>query len=115
MEKYNYREEMINDIIDYINDAYPDVRDYDYLYDELWSEDCITGNGTYGYDSVENCEEYLCHNWDLLIEAAREFNVTQQLDLRSRDARWYDGLIRCYLFSETLTEALERLRDKNHD
>lgn len=114
MEKYNYREEMINDIIDYINDVYPDVRDYDYLYDELWSEDCITGNGTYGYDSVENCEEYLCHNWDLLVEAARGFDITQ-MDLGNRDAKWYDGLIRCYLLGETLMEALARLQDKDND
>jgi len=47
---YNYREEEIKDILDYIDtevnlEEYEDEEElFNYLYDELWNEDTVTGN-----------------------------------------------------------------------
>ena len=60
MEKYDYEKAITNDIINYIKDNYVEL-DWttsdddiaDYLIDILWSEDCITGNGSNYYDTEE--------------------------------------------------------------
>ena len=123
MEKYNYRKEMVKEIKDWIisNGA---MRDYDpeddefsnWLYDELWDKDCITGNGTYGYAPENKCEEYVCHNLDLYFDAAREF-----CDFPTGEVAWthhnpaqhMDATIRCYLLGECIGEALEQLTITN--
>ena len=76
MEKYNYREVIKADIREWMrynyNHEYDDY-DFDTMYEhlsnELWDEGEITGNSDYWYDSEYNCEQYLCHNFDLFFEA----------------------------------------------
>lgn len=120
MEKYDYRAAMVKDIKDYITnnpDLWADPMNEDdisnYWYDLLWSEDCITGNGTYWYESESVCEEYLSHNIDLALEAVQEFGIDMKalLDAASRNsaARYMDCTIRCYLLGECIDKALEEL------
>lgn len=124
MEKYNYLQEIINDIeywMDKDGDPF-DISQFEdrdaaaeFLNEELWTEDSITGNGPYGYADEYFSEEYLCHNLDLLFEALFEFG---EFDIRffevihnhikEKDfARWADCTIRCYLLPQAIYEALK--------
>lgn len=117
MEKYDYDTALTEDILHYIIDN--NVLSYEYsdkdelfniLADECWAEDSITGNGPYGYASEEKCEYYLYKNIDLLIDAARNFNITlediAQQAYKGHLARYCDALIRTYLFYSCLDKAL---------
>ena len=121
MEKYNYREAITKDIKDYIlsNEIEIVVEEDEFanwLWDELWCEDSVTGNGAYFYDSEEKCSEYLSGNFDLLYEAAREFCIDDDTMLLIRHyenkdlARYFDCTIRCYLLGECIEKALEELK-----
>lgn len=116
MEKYNYREAIKNDIKTYIKDenileTYKGTNIEDDLYDMLWCEDNITGNGIYWYDTEEKCSEYLSHNFDLLYEAVACYFDDIKVPIthyKNRTlARYFDCTIRCYLLSECLHEVLK--------
>lgn len=122
MEKYDYREAMIKDIKKYIKDnpqewVDPFITDdiQNYWYDLLWSEDCITGNGTMWYTSEEKCEEMLAHNINLAFEACEEFMIDMKTLFKAaaegNAARYIDCTIRCYLLGECLEKALEELQN----
>ena len=69
---YNYYEEMKEDVRNYLKNT--DERDYNSLYDAMFISDEITGNGSGSYTfSTYQAEENLCHNMNLLREAAEEF------------------------------------------
>lgn len=124
MNKYNYLEAITNDIecwMDKDGDPF-DISQFDnridaaeYLYDELWGEDSITGNGNCWYDTESQCEEYICHNLDLLFEALFEFGEMEEMLLdnihkytkEKSFARWADCTIRCYLLAQAIDNALE--------
>lgn len=115
MEKYNYRQAMIEDIKNYLNDNYTpeelssranDADFFEEVYDTLWTEDSVTGNGSGSYTfSTWQAEENVCHNWDLLSDAVWEFGCIDN-NLIQKGAEWCDVTIRCYLLSECLREAL---------
>lgn len=112
MEKYNYRGVLAEDIRTYIQDneiSRDDYEDMDAmheaLYDALWVEDSVTGNGSGSYTfNAWEAEENLCHNMDLLEEALSEFGWG--IDYLSRGAEACDVTIRCYLLGEVLTQVL---------
>lgn len=122
MEKYDYRKAIINDIKNYIKDnpqewAEPMIIDdiFDYWYDILWTEDEITGNDAYWYDTEEKCSEYLSQNFDLLYQAISEYSADDEINTFIKQyenkslARYFDCTIRCYLLGECLEKALEEL------
>ena len=118
MNKYDYRQAMVNDIKTYITDNNwienncneDDDEDtlFEKLDDELWAEDSITGNGYNYYDTEEKCQEYVASNLTLYFEAADEF-----CDLPNSRTSWIyknpaqhmDTTIRCYLLRECIMEA----------
>ena len=119
MEKYDYYIEVANDIecwMDKDGDPF-DLSRFEnreeaaeFLRDELWAEDDITGNGPYGYASEEKCEEFLCHNWDLVIEGFDTFGVSIP-DLRAQYkkknlARYIDCFVRLYVLDNAIDAAL---------
>ena len=123
MEIYDYHKAITQDILQYITDN--DVLNYDYkdkdeLYDileqECWDEDSITGNGPFGYDTEENCELYLYHNINLLLNAMQEFDISWNSFgkeiYNGRLARYCDTLIRTNLFHECLSNALMTLKSE---
>ncbi len=123
MEKYDYRKVITNELIDWIvnqTDLMKDNRSalYDddisnWIYDEVFTEDSITGNGIYGYAREEQCCEYVASNLDLYFEAAREFDdfPTGEVAWTSRNpGQHMDATIRCYLLGECIEKALEELR-----
>lgn len=123
MNKYNYLEAITNDIecwMDKDGDPF-DISQFEnrdeaaeFLNDELWDEDSITGNGPNGYASEEECEEFLCHNLNLLFDALFEFGELEESLLDNLHehykeknlARWADCTIRCYVLYNAIENAL---------
>lgn len=112
---YDYREEVANDIRAYINeninlDEYKGRRDdlEEELNETLWVSDEVTGNasGSY-YCNAWKAEEALCHNWDLLADALREFGC--DTDILGQGPECCDVTIRCYLLGECIAEVLDEL------
>lgn len=121
MEKYDYYAVVTNDIENWLEFNDFDLSQFEdreeaaeFLCDELWAEDNITGNGPGGYASEEECEEYLCHNLNLLFDALFEFGELEEslldnLHKRYKEknlARWADCTIRCYVLNNAIERAL---------
>lgn len=111
---YNYLENVKEDVKEYLKNNY-DVEtveeieeiDKDNLYDELFIDDSVTGNGSGSYTfSTYEAEKNICHNMDLLNEACEAFCCAPKLD----DAEWCDVTIRCYLLGSAIEEAIEELK-----
>lgn len=114
---YDYRAEMKEDIKNYIEDN--DWENYDdisreeleeKLYDEMWIDDSVTGNGSGSY-TFNSHEAFLNleGNLDLLGEANEEFGGCT--DVLKDGAEACDVTIRCYLLGEVLNEVLDELWD----
>ena len=130
MEKYDYRRVITDAIKDWIvNDtdlmeeggsSIYDNDIADWIYDEVWDEDLITGNGIYYHDTEDKCSEYICHNFDLLYEAAREYCIDDDVNILIEHyedkslARYCDTTIRCYLLGECIEKALEELKNEQN-
>lgn len=117
MERYDYLEAVTNDVRDYISNEI-DFKDFDslddlreFLNDELWVNDSVTGNGSGSYTcNAYYAEEYLCHNWDLLAEAFNEFGCEIGYEF-GRGPESCDVTIRCYLLGQAIEKALEEIED----
>ena len=116
MEKYNYLEQVISDVKDYITEqeisVYPSNKDelQQSLYDELFVNDSVTGNASGSYTfSTWQAEENLCHNMDLLKEALESFGSDLTM-LESAES--CDVTIRCYLLSDAISQALDELEEE---
>ena len=118
---YDYLEAMKSDIIDYVrNDVNTDEftsREEleESLYDDLWTVDSVTGNGSgsYTFNRAE-AEEYVNDNSDLLREAISEFCVDSETvaeKFLEADYEYFDVTIRCYLLGQAISEALDELED----
>lgn len=112
MERYDYREHVLEDVREYISNHYTREElkaladDLDELEnkldDEMWVADSVTGNGSGSYTfNAWQAEENLCHNLDLVQEVGREFG---ELDLTSPES--CDVSIRCYYLRECINEVL---------
>lgn len=123
MKRYNYREAMREDILDYIRseinlDDFRGNRDEleELLNDDLWTTDSVTGNasGSYTFNS-NRAREYVLDNMDDLTDALREF-CEDPAEIGSRFLRedWegFDVTIRCYLLGECIAVVLDDLEDE---
>lgn len=123
--KYNYYNEMKNDIMEYLNDYdYSDYVDPNThtvdndgllfsLHDDLWVEDSITGNGSGSYTfSAAIAKEYVEDNLDLLRDAIFEYCINPE-DVGNRfingDYEYFDVSIRCYLLSSVLEDVIDEM------
>lgn len=116
MERYDYLEQVTNDVRDYISNEI-DFKDFDslddlrgHLNDELWLVDSVTGNGSGSYTcNAWYAEEYVCHNWDLLAEACNEFDCFEETIKQGPEA--CDVTIRCYLLGQAIEKVLQEIED----
>lgn len=124
MERYDYEEEVLNDVIEYIRDHY-DIQElkenledkdefYQELYDDLFVSDSVTGNasGSY-YCNAYMAEEAICHNMDLLADALEEFGG--ELDVLRDGAEACDVTIRCYMLGHVLGNAIDDIETEIED
>lgn len=123
--EYNYRETVRNDVIEQVKDGYKEnsLRIYkeegrdaleEYLNDELWVDDQVTGNasGSYTFNTWK-AEENLCHNMSLLEEACDEFGQDVGEAVK-RGAEYCDVTIRCYLLGSAISEAIDELEAEGY-
>lgn len=120
MNTYNYNEAVKADIKEYIQDNYTteeiieglaEREEFDQkLYDEMWTADEVTGNGSGSYTFNRwQAEENLCHNMELLAEALADFGCG--LDYIEKGAEACDVTIRCYLLGPVLAEVLDEFEE----
>ena len=130
MDKYDYRRAITDDIKDWIvnntdliENGYMEGRDddlYNWIYDEVFDEDSITGNGTYYYGTEEFCSECLSGNFNLLYPAMETFGVDNEINVvlkhyENKDlARYFDCTIRCYLLMDCIYQAVDELTIKGY-
>lgn len=124
MERYDYYKAVTNDIKEWLKN-YSDIpeeelndRDVaDRVYDEVFSEDSVTGNGPYGYATEEQCSEYLSNNFYLIYEAMRDYCLDDDNDFISHHyemkdlARFFDCVIRCYILPQCVEKAINELKE----
>ena len=108
MEIYDYLNAMTDDILEYLeNLSDEELKDLneERLYDDLWAEDSVTGNGSGSYwFSDYKAREALFGNNSLFIEAANSFD--EPLDTYVQSPKAADVTIRCYLLGEAIDRAL---------
>lgn len=108
---YNYLENMIEDVKEYIKENDIDVATIDEtdLYDDLFIEDAITGNasGSY-YCNTWKAKEALQGNEDLLQQTIDTFCI--DMNEHWNDYEYLDVSVRCYLLADAIADALNDLR-----
>ena len=120
MERYDYFAAIKNDILDYINDNGIVVTTENWdeveqeLNDTLFTCDSVTGNasGSYTFNAWK-AEEYLCHNWDLLVEALT--GVGCDMSYLERGAEACDVIIRCYMLGQAISKALDEIETEEEE
>ena len=121
MERYDYLQAVKNDVIYWLNEHEDFKTEFaddnrgeieQELYDTLFIEDSVTGNGSgsYFFNSWK-AEEALCHNIELLCEACAELGVYD--NILERGAEVCDVTIRCYLLPQAITLALDELTEEH--
>lgn len=115
---YNYYDDVIDDVKNYIvdNEEYLESTSLEALEEELnekcWNSDSVTGNasGSYTFNAYK-AEENLNGNWSLLQEALEEFGYSDVNPIK-KGPEWCDIIIRLYLLPQAISEALKQV-DKN--
>lgn len=121
--KYNYLIVTTANVLDYI-DSEVNTKDFtddhgdidrdaliEYLNDELWTCDSVTGNasGSYTFSRLQ-AREYVIGNMDLLNEAIETFCVDAETvadKFLSENWEYFDVTIRCYVLSEAIENAVD--------
>jgi len=119
---YDYREAMKDDIRQAISENI-DLADYrkdrdgleEYLNDNLFCDDSVTGNasGSYTFNSYQ-AGEYVKDNIDLCREALQEFCVeadTIAEKFLGEEWEYFDVTIRCYLLGECISSVLDEMEE----
>lgn len=120
MNTYNYNEAVKADVKEYIQNNYTteeiteglaEREEFDQkLYDEMWTADQVTGNGSGSYTFNRwQAEENLCHNMNLLADALEDFGCG--LGYIEKGAEACDVTIRCYLLGSALAEVLDEFEE----
>lgn len=113
MEKYCYLDQIESDVCTFITDHFDDIKALDpderadYIHEQCWIDDGVTGNasGSYTFNAWE-AEENLCHNFDLLEEAACEFGDSIER-LVEKGPEICDVTIRCYLLGQAIANVID--------
>ena len=115
---YDYYEAVKEDVLKYIEEEV-DTDGIDFgeletqLYDDLFTEDSVTGNASGSYTfSRAQAQEYVEDNKDLIREMCSEFGFEEQVKKwrLSDDYESIDVSLRCYVLGSAISSALEELR-----
>lgn len=122
----NYFEQVKEDVKTWMEDNvyYFDLEEYrgnregaeEWLTDNLWTEDSITGNGSGSYTfDREEAKEHVLNDIDTVTEALREFCVDAETiadKFLSEDWEYFDITARCYVLHQAVYEICEELEIK---
>lgn len=120
---YNYLEAVKADVIEAIKYDYTaeeikagfEDRDAfeEKLYDDLWTADSVTGNGSGSYTFNRwLARDYVLGDMDTAIEALREFCVDASTigeKFLAEEWEYLDVTARCYVLGQAISEALDDL------
>lgn len=121
---YNYLEAMKEDIKQYVRDNNI-LSEYDgpeeakeALYDDLWVEDSVTGNGSgsytfnskEAYDNIQGDPAAMSYIRELVSEFDTPAETVAEKFLEE-DYEYWDVSIRCYLLSQAIDEAIDEIED----
>lgn len=116
---YDYLEAVKEDVMEYVkNEVDTDGIDFDELetrlYDDLFIEDSVTGNGSgcYTFNSIE-AQGYVEANKDLVREMCSDIGG------KERVMNWWfeddyisiDVSLRCYVLGNAITEVIKELKE----
>ena len=122
MERYDYEQEVRNDLRDWLKDEYfpnKGIESADDMtervrqdaYDDAFVSDSVTGNASGSYFcNGWKAEEAICHNLDLLKEAGEEFgdeSIVKVLD----SPESCDVTIRCYILGQVFDEVWNEIKE----
>ena len=122
MKNYNYLEAVTADVIDFIRDEI-DTTEYtdrdalaEYLNDELWTADNVTGNasGSYTFNAYK-AKEYIFADPDAVAEALKEFCVETETiadKFLAQDWEYFDVTARCYVLGQAIEDALDSIENE---
>ena len=120
MEKYDYQAAVSEDIREYLKSNNIVVTTAnrkeleDKLSDDLEQEDSVTGNASGSYTcNYWRAEENICHNLDLLQDAADAYGCDLGEWIKS-GAETCDVVIRCYLVSSCLSDVLDKVQIEDY-
>lgn len=101
--EYSYTPEMLEPV---------DLEDYgEKLNDALYVDDSVTGNASGSFFcNAYKAEEALAGNWDLAVEALKEFGYND-INALEKGAEWVDCVVRCYVLSQCIAEYVEDNED----
>ena len=119
MDRYNYNDAVYDDTVEYLEENKERIQEIireegeerakAEVYDELFIDDSVTGNGSGSYFfSTWEAEEALAHNLDLLEEATGEYCDDFGETLK-RGAETCDVIIRCYVLGAEFDSAFEEV------
>ena len=122
MKLYNYREAVTADVIDFIRDEV-NPADYEsrealseFLNDELWTCDSVTGNasGSYTFNAYK-AKEFVFSDQDTVSESLREFCVDAETiaeKFLNQDWEYFDVTARCYVLGQAIESALDSIENE---
>ena len=125
MKTYDYLKQESEDVIDFIQENYTiqeqrrllNSKDNDAiesLYERLFNEDCVTGNGSGSYTfNTLQAERNLVGNWDILRTAIDELDPS--FDAIHKGAEACDVLVRIYLLPTAIDDAITKLWKKDEN
>lgn len=89
----------------------------DYLNDELWACDSVTGNASGSYTMNRlTARDYVIDNIDELNDAVENLGISKNIigeKFLNEDFEWCDVTIRCNLLSDAISEALDDMEQNN--
>lgn len=110
MYNYNYLKHEVADVTSWLKQHQltdPNHIDKAKLYNRLWIENSVTGNGRGFYTSRYQAEQNLVGNHDLLTKEIGETGFCS----RTITPEKADMVIRCYLLDQAILEAVKRLAE----
>lgn len=113
----NYVENEIN-IFEMISEGeFTDINEIrEYLNDNLWTEDSVTGNGSSSYTfNSEEAKEKVLADMDTVKEALQEFCVDAETigeKFLNEEWEYLDVTARCYVLDEAIDAVLEDMEDE---
>ena len=125
MIKYDYLEALKNDLREYISvdinldefDNYDELEDF--LFDEVWAVDSVTGNGGNYYTNTQTATEYVCSNIELAFDAYDDLGLEIEDIKRNRThfMQYLDCIIRIHLLPAAIFEVIQEMKKEDilHD